>query len=320
MRTRRTHTKAATGQRRWAVAALTAFLILDAVLVGWAFVESRQLPSSTNNSSPQEPEIPAQSETAGGFDAPTPSDLEEAVPAKRVLDAYDSNTAWRSKVGSCPSKPPVPEFTTDGGKDWEKSNLNDATGAASILAIRTLSESVAEMLTLANKDCEPEFVKTFVGGDDWTTDHDRLGSAWFVDPSDRGVVHTREGNRKAPCRTAVALAAEKDTAAILCSDYRVFRTTSAGTKWGEPIDVPDAAVLASSEDGYVVAVANDDSCAGIQLYTLPKSGKASVERSGKCRKATFKPGDLAISEADGTIWLWAGKQLSQTDDHGATWQ
>ena len=129
---------------------------------------------------------------------------------------------------------------------------------------------------------------------------------------------------KAMALTLETLASRGDTsAAVLCSDHTVFRTTDAGSTWGSSVAVPGSVALASSGNGYAIAVTEQPSCGGVQLLALPELVDGSELTASGCFPTLAAPdslaGNIAVSEGAGTLWLWAGDALVLSSDGGTTW-
>ncbi|TFC33849.1 hypothetical protein [Cryobacterium sp. TMT2-14] len=244
------------------------------------------------------------------------------LPPTRLLGAVDENTAWRGVTGDCPSTPASPELTTDGGATWK---TTDATGPANVTALQRLmvtSASVIEMVGLTETDCAPEFVKTYVGGDNYSSYPDKINGAWYVDPADRATVHSPVGDAKAPCDAVVTLAVRDDeSAAALCADGLVFATADAARTWSEPSRAPGVMNLAAAEGGYLAAAVGTVECDGVQLLMLTA---ALAPSPFGCYPSTASPaklsGNVTVSETADTMWLWAGDSLARSADGGATWK
>ena len=256
---------------------------------------------------------------------PSSTPVAEAIlplPPTRLLGAVDEKTAWRAVTGDCPATPASPELTTDGGATWKKT---DATGPAKVTALQRLlvtSESVVEMVVLAKSDCAPQLVKTFVGGDTFKAYPDELDGAWFVDPADRATIHSPSGSAMAPCDAVVSLAVINDkAAAALCADGRLFATEDAAVTWSSPASIPGAVALTATDTGYLAAAVGRAECAGVQLLTLTPTLEAT---EFGCYKTDAQPaslaGNVAVSTAADTLWLWAVGAFVRSADGGANWQ
>jgi hypothetical protein len=224
-----------------------------------------------------------------------------SVPPTRILAAVDGTTAWRALTGNCPATPASPELTADSG----------ATG------------KIVSLVGLAAADCAPQFVKTFVGGDNFKSYPDKLDGSWYVNPADRAAVHSPAGDAPAPCPSVIALAPRNEnSAAVLCANQTVFTTTDGAQTWSPAKAIPGAVNLNATQMGYVIAAVGLPECAGVQLISL--SNEASTVTPTGCllvdAPVQTMPGNVAVSEASGTVWLWVGDQLKRSSDRGATWQ
>ncbi|TFC12019.1 hypothetical protein E3O19_13785 [Cryobacterium algoritolerans] len=321
------HVPRDTSRRRvWVYVAVATFVAADLILIVLALGSTR----ATDAAEVSRP-IPTFS-AASAVDAaaaPTPTATPTATPAAttvlplpptRLLDAVDGQTAWRAQTGPCPATPASPELTTNGGATWKKT---DATGTAKVTALQSLmvtSESVVEMVGLAKSDCAPQFVKTFVSGDNYSSYSDKLAGTWFVDPADRATIHSPSGSAKAPCDAVVTLAVRDDkSAAALCADGRLFSTVDAAA-WSPASALPGVVSITDTDTGYLAAAVGRSECAGVQLITLAPA-RESTEAG--CFKAAVQPsgltGNIAVSGAVGTVWLWAGDAFVRSSDGGATW-
>ncbi|MEB0285055.1 hypothetical protein QN355_00650 [Cryobacterium sp. 10S3] len=107
----------------------------------------------------------------------------------------------------------------------------------------------------------------------------------------------------------------------LCGDGRLFTTTDAAVTWSTPATLPGAIALAPATSGYLVVSAGRPECAGAQLLTVTD---ALVPTVAGCyavsTPSTAMAGTVAVSEAAGTIWLWAGEQVVRSTDSGATFK
>ena len=315
-----------TSRRRiWVYLAVGAFIAVDILLIVLALGSAR--PGAEVEARQTTPTIDAVASTSAPTPTATPAPAPSAevvlpLPTTRLLGAVDENTAWRAATGDCPATPASPELTTDGGATWKTTN---ATGPAKVTALQRLmvtSESVVEMVGLAKSDCAPQFVKTFVAGDNYSASSDKTAATWFVDPADRATVHSPAGDATAPCDAVVALAVRDDeSAAVLCSDGSLFDTTDAAKTWSSPVTLAGAVAMTTTDTGYLAATVGRAECAGVQLLTLTPD----LESSGAgCFTSGASPaslsGSVAVSSAADTLWLWAGDAFVRSADGGATWK
>jgi hypothetical protein len=254
---------------------------------------------------------------------PTPSATATAaaVAPTRILSALNATTAWRATTGACPATPASPELTTDSGATWK---TTDATGPTKVTALQRIivgSPASATMIGLSQAGCAPKLVKTFVAGQNFASFPKELASTWFVDPSRRGSVHSPAGDKSAPCPTVVAIAPrDAKSAGILCADHTAYVTSDAAVTWSRPLAVPGAGNLSASAQGFVATAAADSRCAGVRLVSL--SSVPLVVGTTACLPLDAVPSadQIAVSEASGTLWVWAGGSLKRSGDGGATWQ
>ena len=124
---------------------------------------------------------------------------------------------------------------------------------------------------------------------------------------------------KAMALTLETLASRDETsAAVLCSDHTVFRTTDAGSTWGSSVAVPGSVALASSGNAYAIAVTGQPSCAGVEIATVD-SGASPATAAGCAQVPTPAAGTVTVADGGGTLWLWAGDAFVRSDDAAATW-
>ncbi|MDY7540921.1 hypothetical protein [Cryobacterium sp. 5B3] len=330
------HVPRDTSRRRTGVyVGVVAFVAVDILLIVLALGSNRSAataetaaPIATFGASSVQP-------TPAETTAPTPTPVATAtststpaastllpVPPTRLLGAVDAKTAWRAQTGACPTAAATPELTTDSGVTWKKT---DATGPTKVTALQRLtvtSESTVEFVGLAKADCAPQFVKTFVTGDNYSSYPDKLAGTWYVDPADRATVQSPGGAKKAPCDAVVTLAV-RDTknAAALCADGRAFSTTDAAATWSASDTLPGTVTLTDTTTGYLAAAVGRSGCAGVQILTLKPSLESAVSGCYPTPSpAQSLPGNVALSGASGTLWLWAGDALGRSSDGGATWK
>lgn len=307
--------------RRWVIAGITAFVAADLVLVGWAMNSVSATPSAPEGIA----STPVLSPTPT-TPSPTPpvaassSAIPNAIAPTHVLAALDGTVAWRATTGPCPQTSATLQLTTDGGATWKPSDASGPTGASSVLRITVRSTTEADAITLDDTACAPQYIGTYVSGDNWATYPDELAGSWYFDPKAPTVVHAPRGSNVAtPCKIVVGLAAkDASNAAVLCSDHTLYRTANAGTTWGKPLAVAGAVALAATADGYAIAATDLASCAGVAVSRVSwASGGAA---SAACFHAPLlQPGTVAIASGGSTLWLWAGDALARSSDGGSTW-
>lgn len=312
-------------RRLWVYLAVGAFLLVDVVLIVFAL-------SSTRGSATTEAARPMPTLAAEVTSEPTATPSPTAVPASvavlpvpptRLISAVDETTAWRATSGDCPATTVEPELTTDAGATWAATDATDQTEVTALQSLTATSENILELVGLAAADCEPQFVQTFVGGDTFKAYPDKLDGAWFVDPADRAVLHSPAGDVAAPCLAVVALAArDTESAALLCADQTVFTTEDFAETWSRAVTVPGLVNLAVTQTGYIGVAVGLSECAGVQLIALSVDS-LEVTPTGCLLVQTpveTMPGNVAISEAAGTTWLWVGDTVHTSSNGGLAWR
>lgn len=307
-------------RRMWIYLGVLAFVLVDVLLISWA-LGSRTAGTPATTVGPIPTFTPETSQTP----TPTAAAATVAIPPTRLLSALDDTTAWRATTGECPAATATPELTTDVGETWQATDATDDVQVTAPLSLAVLSDTLVEMVGLAEADCAPQFVRSFVAGDDYANYPDLLAGQWYVDPVDRGTVHTPEGDVAAPCDSVVNLAARSDddsSAAIVCADTSVLSTTDSGSTWSDPLKHPGIVTLAETDLGYVIATVGLPECEGVQLTALSVNPTTATPTG--CLPvdmgAETLQGNVAISEADGALWVWAGDAVRRSIDQGTSWQ
>lgn len=311
-------------RRFWVYIAVAAFIAVDVLLIAMALESTRA--GEESESAQAANAYGAADDRSIPSSTPMPTATIAAsvilpVPPARLLSAVDEQTAWRAVSGDCPATPAAPQLTTDGGATWK---VTDATGPAGVTALQGLfatSESTVEVVGLAEVGCAPLFVKTFVGGDSFKSYPEQLDRVWYVNQADRASVRSPAGDAKVPCDSVVALAARDErSAAALCADGSLFATADAAT-WSPATSVPGVVSITYADTGYLAAAVGRPECAGVQLLTIT----ATLESTEAGCFETVEPpaslaGNVAVSGAAGTVWLWAGDALVRSVDEGANWE
>ncbi|TFD40329.1 hypothetical protein E3T37_06135 [Cryobacterium sp. TMT2-10] len=309
-------------RQRLLIAGLAGFLLFDVALVSFALTPSKPSATVGTAAEPVETTTPTAepSDTGQPVVEPVETPAITSPPPNRILTALDASTLWRATTGGCPAATATPELSTDAGETWRAFDASKGTDASSILSIYVSSKSEASLVTLTAGDCTPQRVTTFVAGAQWQEYPDRVGSNWYVDPTDRATVHSPAGSFTAPCSAVIALAPRTDsTAALLCSDGTLFRTGDGAATYGPGVALSGAANLTVSDDGYIIVATDQAGCAGAQLLATSEEPDGELSPTG-CREAEVTPGDLALASAGGIVWLWAGDVVSSSSDGGTTWQ
>lgn len=323
-------------RRRWLViAGVTALVLLDVILVVWVLGRPQTSEAGSQGPIPGAPssDVTADPDADGGETDPDsqPSEDPDASaaiepvasgPAARILTALDGEVAWRATTGECPAATASPEFSTDGGASWTTTDATGPTGVTALQRIIVSSADVAAMVGAAPDGCEPTLIRTYVAGDNYEDYPAEVAAAWHVDPADRASVNAPGGVVEAPCAAVVAIAAASDVAAaVLCADGSVSTTADAGAAWSTPVAVAGAQALAPTDGGFVVARLGGTACAGVGIAIVDAAGAGATD-SGCLPvpgELSALAGQVAVSDGEGTLWLWAGEALVRSTDRGATW-
>lgn len=300
----------------WIYIAVIVFLVVDAVLIAFALgtghsgVSGRSphpIPtfSVTNPSPSPDPSASARSSTT-------------AISPTRLIAALDATTAWRATTGSCPASVASPQLTTDSGATWKTTDVTGRTKVTALQRIIVTGKGTASMVGLSQSGCTPQLVKTFVGGDNYATYPKDLPGTWFVDLAEPTTVHSPSGDFPAPCPVIALAPKDARSAAVLCTDRTTHATVDAAATWASSAPVPGAVNLAASESGYIAAVVGDGDCEGVRILALTTSLQPG--QTG-CYPLAGAPADgsVALSEAGGTLWLWAADAVARSSDGGTSW-
>ncbi|MEA9999649.1 hypothetical protein QN367_11105 [Cryobacterium sp. RTS3] len=326
-----------TSRRRvWVYIGVAVFIAFDILLIIWAINSTRASAVGgtpriipTYGATPVTPAAtPSATPAATGAATPSPASTTAStgtilpIPATHLLVAVDATTAWRAQTGACPATTAAPQLTTDSGSTWDTTDASGPTDVTAPQSLTVTSATTVELLGLAKSGCAPQVVKTFVSGDNYKAYPEKVATSWYVDPANRARVHAPGAEHAAPCDAVVALAPKSDkAAAALCADGRLFTTTDAAATWSAPAALPGAIAVAPASAGYLVVSAGRPECAGAQLLTVTDALVATVVGCHTTSTpAAALPGTVAVSEAAGTIWLWAGDTVVRSTDAGATFK
>jgi hypothetical protein len=334
-RQRRAETSSKT-RTRWAtIGALVALLVLDVVLVALALQSTSSTAGATSGPAP----VPTSTDSARPTPTPQPSgspaspsgapsapdgELTATVPS-RILAALDESIAWRATTGACPDALAAPELTVDRGNGWKATDVSGTTGVRSLQRIFVSDGETASFIGAGAGDCSPQFVRTFVAGDDFDVFPDQLAGSWYLAPVGGAVVHTPTGEAAAPCPAAVSIAPlDENRAAVLCDDSAIHLTVDAGATWDELSETPGAIALTATRDGLVVVVAGDDDCAGAVILGVDIGRDVVDTRTDvACVESPASPRVLAATTAidwtDAAMWLWIDDRVLISVDGGQSW-
>ena len=311
-------------RRRLLLVGLFLFFVADIALAAVALTGTRPPAQEASHAVPSAPAQSA-SPTPTPTLAPTPTvPPVVAVLPTRILVAADASLAWRATTGPCPATQAMPQITTDAGAKWTSTNATAPTGIRSLQSITIEGKQLASMIGQAAQDCSVQLVRTFVAGANYEKYPAALAGSWYVNPLNRASLHSPAGDFAAPCKSVLTLAHRDATrAAVLCDNQTIYTTTNAAATWSAASSIPGALNLAPTAAGFVVAAVGEEKCAGVDIYSIPNANATSATVIG-CLPTDATPaalsGNVALSEAASTLWLWAGQILKRSSDGGITWQ
>jgi hypothetical protein len=317
---------------RAGIVALTAFLVLDALLVaaalnstggavagGGSVVGTPELggaPATTTSA-------PASGRSSGAptTTSPTTSSTTTAAPVLTVAPltvgvvGVGPSAALRYTTGTCRSGSTL-ALTRDGGSSWAtRSRPFD-----SILRIRVRSDGSAIALGVdAGPGCSVALSRSSAYDGSWGGAASASAS-WYRDPQDASKIMMPSARTGAPCGSApvVDLAVTDAGAAVLCTDG-TLRTSRTGTTWSTAVTVPGAVALALSTSGRsYLAVPGAGGCDGIAVV-----GSTAPATAIGCAKADLSgvaPGTVALSVTPDSGWLLVGDAAYRSSSTLRTWK
>lgn len=322
----RTISRATRRARWWSAMGVVILVAANVTLV--ALLLERPAPADSLAGDPDlidafeaEPVRSATPEPTSTVEPPAPV---ETAASQYLLAALSDEVAWRATTGTCPEAAVTPQLTTDGGASWQTSDATSLTGITAAQRILASSSAQATFIGFDSADCSPTLSRTFVGGQDYATDDSGLALFWWLLPTERGQVHSPErGVIPAPCTTARAIAViSNDVAGVLCGDGTLFTTGDAAATFTPLAVIPGAQSVVATESQFVVAALGQAGCEGVAISTTGSAG-GGVQAVG-CLPTSVAPeelvGRVALSIGGGTLWVWAGDQLTRSTDLGVTWR
>jgi len=249
---------------------------------------------------------------------PTPSTRSiESIPAKRLLLAISSKTAWRATVGDCNSPGKI-ERSTNGGVSWKEVVR---TGPAPI--VRLGAEPSGDLFTLGGTriSCSVRYVA--YGDDGTVTNSASPANVWFPTPENRDEINGPGGTKDTPCNShAIGLASlDLSRALVMCDNGTAMSTGNSGETWRQVGRIPDTLAITAGSGRYWAAGVHED-CDGVTVQSLiEKSGSLTRGRARCAAGLDVSAGQVAFDVAsDGTIWLWSGSSVVVSRDDGQTWK
>lgn len=308
--------------RALGAAALVAFVLLDAVLVGLAL-------RSTAGAGDTAVAAPAAGTTGAGagaaVDTGTPAAAGErtgpagdgpgtgaaplATPLAAGLVVVDSARAWRFTAGDCTDGGASLAVTDDGGQTWQPRPAPFDT----LVRVRVRDNGTIFAVG-ADADCRPRFRQSAGDGSDWSR-ATPVPRAWYRHPGDPLTLGTVTGEETQPCGAAavVDLAVSGDAAQVLCADGRLLASDT-GRAWTLSAEVDGALALAVVGARALVAAVRPG-CDGVAVLdavaAAPVLGCASVP--------AVEEGSVALGGHGEDLWLLAGDAVLRSTGDLADW-
>lgn len=297
---------------RAGVVALTAFLVVDVLLVAYAINSTRQPVAeggTTITSAPLTTPRPTSSTTTASVSV-------KAAPLTVGLVPVDGDAALRFSTGTCKDGGSVLELTSNAGKTWgPKAAPFDAI---SRLRVRP-NGSAFVVGGNTSADCAPSIRQADAVDADFG-DSAEVSDAWYRDLRSPGALGVPAGGSTKPCgRAAVVDVVVPETAAVvLCADGRL-RTSQTGEQWADGGKVVGAlAIGLGPGNGIVAVVPSVGGCEGLAVVDAAKPrtalGCLAVDL------ADVEPGTVAIATAGGAGWVRVGDDTYRAGANLKTWK
>jgi hypothetical protein len=300
------------------IAGLVALLMLDIALIAWAVWPA---PAVSGGATQTQPVASRASDPpdVGKGDAETPSPTipnGESGPLRRLVAATSSTTAWLADAGSC-EQPGQVHVTDSGGVDW---TTEEAPG--SVTRVRP-SDASSAFIVGGDSDCESRVWYTGDRGDTWSPPQS-AADAWGRVAGQPQFALRPGGDPVQPCPADVLdlVGFTAGRAAVLCADGSVRVTDDRGATWSTVIEREDTLAISFREPSEGAIVGIEDGCSGVAVF--PVVGN-DLGESACVEDAQQAPKLVAISVADGAVWLVAGDDVFRATrlggpyDKVATW-
>lgn len=311
--------------RRWWIAGLVAFVVVDIALI-WSALDavghgrgSASEPIPISSFAPAPSSSPA-SRAPGATPTPTPTQAPIVLETMaRRLVPIDADGAWRVATVAC-GGPVSIESTGDGGASWTAwPTGDDVAGVRDIVGYTGDSSMVGIIASLAG-DCRAEYRISFTGGEFWGSYPDEQPTeSVVIDPGLPGVLIGPAGGVASPCGEVSEFAVSASGAAVLCVTTDVLMGPMDLSAW-TPVAVRGAVVaITNAGDGYVIAARRDSECVdGLRLSVLGADGSVTPGICMLGYNDEAVPVTLA-SAPDGALWIWVGDRVGVSSDGGASW-
>lgn len=212
-----------------------------------------------------------------------------------------SGALWRGTAGRCGSVAPTLERSIDDGETW-----TDITptykGIGQLLALTPFAGDQAEIVALMGDDCEVQALRTFTYGQFWDAYDDALAAAWYVDPSQPGIIIGAGEQIAAPCAEVRELRTAGDVRVVRC-EAGAFVLSADGEGW-TPVDADGVATVSATRDSVMLGHAAND-CDGLAVAIVRNTEPASVARRA-CVTTTRATDPAAIAARGRETLVWSG--------------
>jgi len=293
------------------VVGVVLFLLLDAILIGYALA-----PSDAGEGEEPAPVPTFQIGNRSEAD-PEPEATPAASPVvadPRFLVAVNESIGWRATPGSCPGGTAIIERTVDGGVTWLPTATN-GLDSRQVLSLTSGSASTAQVVARSGEACDVDVFVSFTSGNFWGRYPDRITEFSYIDPNSAGTLQLAGASVDAPCEPRQVQEAA-DSIAVAC-DGAILERIGADTEWATLV-VPGLLAIAPRGDGYVAAVTGAEGCAGLSIQSIPQLTANAAAETLSCI-AEAATDQVTLTTASDSIWAWAGDRVWVSADGGASW-
>ncbi|QEO09511.1 hypothetical protein [Protaetiibacter larvae] len=276
-----------------AIAAIVAFLAVDAVLVLAAINASRGVESSTVY---LEPNIPPQPSIT-----PTPTTPPVVgLPVGRVLAGAGESAVWRASAGSCTGGvAPALQTSSDAGATWTDRSLA-SYDVRQILVLWVRDVNYGEAVVRIGDDCRLAGIRSFTGGRFWEESEGALTDTVALDLDAPGDVLVDGEAVAAPCPDAVQAVPAAESVFVLCGDGSLFGR--ADGEWTPQAPQPGAVALVAEGAAPEVVFSGPEDCP-LALGLRDEVGELAPR---VCAPTAAVPGATVAVAIDGRTVVWAG--------------
>ena len=295
-------------KKKWVPIALAAFVVLDIILVFFAFRHT----SAPASAGTPETTSSQRTEPGGGTSsegATTGQTTTQAAQTQTVsLVSMAGSTVMRAESGVCSAEPnPVLAISTDGGASF----TNAAIPQHQIL--RVIARSPANLQYIgANESCEASLYQSVDGGQTWS--EGPADASWYLAPGEPSQnVVAPSGQVEAGCLARSISVLSPVSAFVACADGGVRGTVDGGATWsqmGEPAGIVSVSFLNPSS-AYALAVAascpaeirrtTDGGATWNPIGCIPGGEPSSIDAVGQ-QVIAVVGGNVHLSSDGGVTW------------------